>query len=349
MKKITEITIPKPNDFHTHLREKEMLRNVLPHSNVYGYVVPMGNLARPIATTRNVKAYAAEIWRQNPKFMPIMTVMLTKKTTPDILFKACQAGARVLKMIPEGVSTNSHDGIDLALIRHYYPVLEMAQKLNMVFSGHWELGKHLNGKEIKEIDREREAIAYLDWVIKDFPRLKILIEHASTMEMINLVKRAPKNVAATLTIHHAVLTHGLAYNKKGGIKNPFYHCKPIIKLTRDKNIVRMAMISGNPKFFFGSDSAPHRKEKKTNDNPAAGIFTPGEIAVPLLCQIFEDECVVPRLKNFLSVYGADFYGLKPSQEIITLIKKRWTIPDNYGGLTPFMAGKKLNWKIKEIK
>lgn len=347
MKKITEIIIPRPNDFHAHLREKEMLKKVLPFSNVYGYVVAMSNLTKAITTAKDVKKYRKEIWRQNPNFMPIMTVMLTKKTTPDILFEAYGAGARVLKMIPEGVSTNSHDGIDLALIRHYYPILRVAQKLGMVFSGHWELEKHPNGKEIKEIDREREAITYLDWVIKDFPQLKILIEHASTMEMINLVKRAPKNVAATLTIHHAVLTHGLAYNKKGGIKNPFYHCKPIIKLTRDKNIVRMAMISGNPKFFFGSDSAPHRKEKKTNDNPAAGIFTPGEVAVPLLCQIFEDECVMLRLKNFLSVYGANFYGLKPSQETITLIKEKWTVPDNYEGLTPFMAGKKLNWKIKE--
>lgn len=349
MKKITEITIPKPNDFHAHLREEALLKKVLSHSNIYGYVLAMGNLTKPVTTARDVKRYRKEIWRQSPNFMPIMSIMLTKKTTPSMLFEAYQAGAKVLKMIPEGVSTNSHDGIDLALIRHYYPILKTAQKLGMVFSGHWELGKHPNGEEVKEINKEREAITYLSWVVEDFPQLKIVAEHASTMEMINFVKRAPGNVAATITAHHTILTYGKVFDKSGKIKNSYHYCKPTAKQKRDKNVVRMAMISNSPKFFFGSDSAPHRQEKKTNDNPAAGIFTPGEIAVPLLCQIFEDECVMPRLKNFLSVYGANFYGLKPNQETIMLTKENWTIPDDYDGLTPFMAGKKLHWKIKEIK
>lgn len=340
------IVMRRPDDWHSHLRQDELLEKVVPFSNPYGRVTAMGNLTPPIVTVADVKRYRMKILTAGAKFQPIMTIMLVNRTTPEILEKAFAEGVRILKLIPSGTSTNSDDGIALTELERFYPVLETARRLSVVFSIHCELVKnHGSEWELPEWQRETAAISYLRKIIKDIPGLKIVVEHASTEEMISFVKKSPDNVAATLTAHHALLTYDMVCGKGGKIKNPFLYCKPVAKFEKDRKAVIETMVSGNPKFFFGSDCAPHPKEKKLGSRPAAGIFTPGQIALPLLIEIFRKAKKIEKLENFTSRFGAEFYGLPLNQGGITIMREEWTAPKEYNGIVPFMAGKKLRWKI----
>lgn len=343
---IKTITIPRPNDMHAHLREKKLMQLILLRSNFYGRVVAMGNLSHPIITNLDVIRYSWKIEDCSPLFEPIMTIMLVNSTSPQII-RAASDSAKVLKLIPGGTSTNSESGVRLEDLEKYYPILKEAEEEKMIFSGHWELiNDPKTGKEIHELERETAAIPYLKKVVKAFPRLRIIVEHASTREMIEFVKNAPANVAATLTAHHALLTYNKVCDKKEKIINPHIYCKPIAKLARDRRAVIEAMLSDNPKFFFGSDSAPHPPEKKKLPNPQAGIFTPGEIAIPLLAEIFDNYGELEKFKRggFTSGFGAKFYGLPPNENS-TLKREKWTVPKKYEGIVSFWAGHELNYKI----
>jgi len=338
------INIIKPDDMHTHLRESEMLKNIIGFSNIFGRVVVMGNLIKPIATAQDINRYKKEILRHNPRFEPIMAVMLTTKTTPKILKEACIAGAKLIKLIPGGTSTHSMQGVRFENIKKYYPILKMAQKLNIVLSIHSELDRDANGQKICEEDQEKAAIPYLTQIVKDFPKLKIVIEHATTKDLIDFVKKAHQNVGATLTLHHAIIIHSDVFDNAGKIKNAFNYCKPIAKSSKNRQAVIEAMTSGNPKFFFGSDSAPHPIDKKINDNPAAGVFS-SPIAMPLLCQIFSQNNKLDYLENFTSKFGSNFYNLPINKEKIKIIKKEWIVPNKYNNIVPFLAGQKIKFQI----
>lgn len=341
-----ETTIRRGDDFHAHLREGEMLEKVLLFSNFWGRVTVMGNLSKPVATAHNVIKYRNKILQLNPKFIPIMSAMLVNSATAEILRKTFEAGAKVLKLIPGGTSTNSNEGVSLENLHIYYPVLEEAQKLGMIFSGHWELATDpLSGEEIPEVEREERAMPYLEKIIESFPNLKIIVEHATTKRMIEFVKDAPANVASTLTVHHALLTYNKVYHCDG--INPFNYCKPVAKFVYDRKAIVEAMISGNPKFFFGSDSAPHLPERKRGQNPAAGIFTPAEVALTVLTEIFDSFGALSELENFISMSGAEFYDLPLNKDFITLRRKKWTVPKDYNGIVPFMAGHELGWKVEQ--
>ena len=344
LKKMQSITIIKPDDMHTHLREGAMLKNVVKHSNSFGKVVVMGNLTKPVITGQDIKNYKKEISKYNPKFKPIMAVMLVQSTTPEILKKVYDAGAKLLKLIPGGTSTNSSQGVRFEAVYKYYSVLEMAQKLNMVLSIHAELDQDANGKNIAEKSREKAAIPYLRQIVKDFPKLKIVIEHVTTKEMIDFIKKAPQNVAATITVHHATITQNDVFDSKGEVKDAFNYCKPVAKSEQNRQAVIGAMTSGNPKFFFGSDSAPHPLNKKTGKRPAAGIFS-APVAIQLLCQIFDKANKIDYLEDFTSRFGAEFYGLPVNKERIEIIKKEWTIPNKYNNIVPFWAGQRIKFLI----
>jgi len=341
------ITMRSPDDFHAHLRQRLMLANVLPFSNIYGRVVAMGNLVpRPIITAEDVVRYRNEILSFKPNFQPIMTIMLVNQTTPEMVSKACRAGARVLKLIPCGTSVGSEQGVRLENLKRYYPVLEMARDLEMIFSCHWELDKNpKTGQNISEIEREAAALPYLLDVAIKIQDLKIVVEHITTKTMVEYVDIIlPSNVAATITVHHLLLTFDQVM-KDSTIINPFNYCKPIAKAETDRQAIINAIISGSPKFFFGSDSAPHSLDKKIGLHPSAGIFTPDKVAMPLLCEIFENAGALDKLENFVSKFGAEFYELLLNQGEITLKKERWIVPNNYQDVVPFMAGKTLQWKI----
>lgn len=340
-----KIAIIKPDDFHSHLRQGEMLKKILPFSNTYGRVVAMGNTTPLIESPRDVSEYQHEILTEKPSFEPVMSVMLTCKTNYAFLTGAHLCGAKVLKFIPEGISTNSQGvGIYLHEIERYFPLINYWLSLpGTVFSVHLELGKNpKSGEKIPEINRETMGLPYAELMIEKLSG-KVIFEHATTEKLIALVESAPANVAATLTVHHALLTYNRVYHCDG--INPFNYCKPVAKFIYDRKAIVEAMISGNPKFFFGSDNAPHLPEKKTGKDPAAGIFMPGGVALSLLAEIFDNYGSLSELENFISKFGAEFYNLPLNKDFITIKKRKWKVPKHYNGIVPFMAGHELEWKI----
>lgn len=344
---VKKIAIRRPDDMHVHFRDGLMLQNVAPFTaHVFGRAVAMGNLPAPITTSEMVRAYRKEIKSVSPDgFNPIMSVMMTKGITPKDIREVHRAGAKVLKMIPVSTSTNSSEGIMLDELKDYLPVFEAVKKAGMVFSIHAELiCDPKTGKEIPEILREEAAIPFLKRLISGTPGLKIVVEHASTRKMIEFVKEAPKNVAATLTVHHALVNYSDVFDAQGRIRDPFLYCKPVAKTEDDRLTVIEEMTGANPKFFFGSDSAPHLIWKKKSGEPPAGIFT-APVVLPLLCEIFEREGKLERLENFVSGFGAEFYGLPFNKGMIELERESWIVPKEYENVKIFWGGKTLQWQV----
>lgn len=341
-----KIVIRKPDDFHAHFRQGEMLQNVMPETEkVFSRAVVMGNLATPITTAEDAVNYRNEIMDcVSADFTPIMTVMFVNKTTPEVLEEAFKAGVKVLKLIPGNTSTGSDQGVSFYGLKNYYPVLEKAQELGMIFSVHFELATEEDGTAIPLIEREHRAIPFLKKLMGDFPGLKIVVEHATTREMLELIKGAGPNVAAGLAYHHAMITYDEVINSEGKVIDSFKYCMPIAKSEDDRKAVMEAMVSGNPKFFFGSDSAPHPIEKKQSENPPAGIYsTP--VIMPGLAEIFEAEGRLERLEDFVSKFGAEFYGLPLNQGTVTLVKEDWVAPEMVGNVKVFRDGETFKWKI----
>ena len=340
--------IRKPDDWHVHLRHDQILRSVAKHtSRVFERALIMGNLTPPIVTAQDMIDYRQEIKKHTGRnFQPLMTVMLTKRTTPAILTEAHAARAVALKWIPGGTSTGSDDGVSMEDIERYYPVLTKAEEMGMVLSGHWEQLRDKNGREIHEFLRETEAIRTLTKIINDFPLLKIVVEHITTAEMVEFVQEAPANVVATITAHHLVLTYADVKKPNEPI-NPWCYCKPIAKRPKDQETLVKAALSGNRKFFFGSDSAPHPESSKTATPPAAGIFVPGKVAIAILTSIFEEVKMLDKLENFTSRFGAEFYGFPLNTKTITIYKQPWEVPEWYKPVGVFMGGQTLDWQVAQ--
>lgn len=338
------ITIRKPDDFHLHPRNGELLKLVLPYtSKVFGRAMVKGNFPgnAVVDSAEKMIAFRQEILANASHFNPVMSVMLTKNTTVKSLEEAHRAGASVLAWIPGKTSTNSDFGIPINELVFCRDIIKRAGQLGMIFSGHWERARDETGKEIPEPYQEICAIDDLDWLVYEFPGLKILVEHMSTKLMIDYVRRSPSNVKGSLTCHHAILTSVNLFDGEGN-KNPDHYCKPVAKMPYDRQAVIEAMTSGNPKFFFGSDSAPH--ENKDLQNPAAGIFS-APVALPLLVQIFEEEDKLDQLENFVSRFGAEAYSLPLNEGTITLKKEPWVVPERVGNVKVFMGGETLQWQV----
>ncbi|MFA6394153.1 MAG: dihydroorotase [Patescibacteria group bacterium] len=349
MTKKNKITIRKPDDFHVHLRGGEMLKNVIHATDgVFARALVMGNLPEPIAKAEDVINYRNEIIAcAAPGFQPIMAIMLVNKTTPEIVETAYrEAGIRVLKLIPGNTSTGSDQGVSFHELQKYYPVLEKARELGMIFSVHFELAIEPDGAAIPMVLREQRALPFLKKLIKNFPDLKIVVEHASNRETIELVKGSGPNVAAGLTYHHAVITTEDVLDGKGEVINAFNLCMPVAKSEDDRRAVISAMTSGNSRFFFGSDSAPHPLYKKQSENPPAGIFT-APVILPGLTEIFEAEGKLENLENFVSRFGAEFYSLPLNTGSVELIKEDWVAPEMVGNVKVFRGGEILKWRITE--
>jgi len=325
-----------------------MLAKVISHSNMFGKVLVMGNLETPITSGEEALGYYCQIKNLNPRFQPIRTMMFTGETTRGAIWRANEMGllgTSVLKLIPGNTSTNSASGVPLAELKDYYPILEEAEHWDMVFSGHWELAKDpANNADIPEKQREARAIPFLLDVIKNFPKLRIVVEHVSTAAMVKIVEEAPDNVAATITAHHLGPYHYGDVIKGGAVVNPLLYCKPVLKSAGDIKAVRRAATSGNPKFFFGSDSAPHPLEKKLAAPPAAGIFS-APTAIPHVFSVFYEEGTENRFGDFTAKFGSQFYRLPINQAKITIQKEPWIVPKDYDGVIPFLAGQELTWKV----
>ncbi|MDD3711001.1 MAG: hypothetical protein PHP37_00115 [Patescibacteria group bacterium] len=351
-----EITIIKPFDAHVHLRSGDLLKAVIScTTNNFSNAVVMGNLLDPVDDLNKALLYRQEIMSNVPaghNFKPLMSVMLNKNSSPEKIEELAGI-VQILKFIPGATSTNSEAGIsffDLCDFREaedgkYSKVLEAAEAANMVFSIHAELINDAFGNPIPEEHREFSALPFVKRIIAKFPKLKIVIEHVSTSEACRLVEEAPDNVVATVTLHHLLLTDQDVYDDSGNIKNIFNYCKPVAKRARDLSVIRESVFSGNKKFFFGSDSAPHLISTKL-EKGAAGIFT-APIALQKLTEIFADAGHSEMLENFVSIYGREFYGLPIPEEKVTLIRERHKYPEEIGGVKILgLTANELEWKRK---
>lgn len=303
----------------------------------------MPNLIPAVTTLNLAREYFLRLQKinlNNKVFTPLMTLYLTDHTSAEEIIQAKQSGLVVAaKLYPAGATTNSASGV--TAIKNIYVALQAMQDNNMVLCVHGEV---VGDNDIFE----RETIfinTVLTPLLRDFPNLKIVLEHISTEHAVNFVTQAPNNVAATITPHHLILNRNDLL--VGGIK-PHYYCLPIVKKRQDQLALITAATSGNPKFFLGSDSAPHAKATKQSACGCAGIYSACN-ALEIYTEVFDKHNALEKLEGFTSRFGAEFYNLPINKEKITLIKKEWTVPTEltFGDevVVPLLAGETLQWQI----
>ena len=342
-----QLVITKPDDWHLHLRDDAAMASVVAQSaQFFKRAMVMPNLSLPVTTLSMAQEYRDRILRNLPAsapFEPWMTLYLTGATTPETIKEASECGfVLAVKLYPAGVTTNASLGVsDLHQVER---VLETMQQLGMPLSVHGEVPD----EAVDIFDRERVFVEReMSMLTKRYPELKIVFEHISTKEAVAFVEEAPATVAATITPHHLYWNRNQMLS--GGI-NPHAFCFPILKNESDRLAVLKAALSGNPKFFLGTDSAPHNKIDKENGRGKGGIFnTP--VALSVYTQCFEQADGLDRLEAFTSLNGADFYGLPHNRETITLKKKHWEVPRLYpfgdGWVVPMLAGQTLDWSVED--
>ena len=336
----------RPDDWHLHLRDDVMLARTVPDAAAcFRRALVMPNLPVPVTTAKEMLAYqgriliAAEAAGAH-SFEPLMTLYLTDGTPPEEISRTVTAGGIAAKWYPAGVTTGAGGGV--AHPAKLAPVLETMQEAGLVLSVHGEV----NDPDIDVFDREKIFIEkHLVPVTADFPSLKIVLEHISTKEAADFVREMPDTVAATITAHH------LLYNRNALLADglrPHYYCKPVLKREEHRQALLRAATSGSPKFFLGTDSAPHLKGEKEAACGCAGCYT-SPFAMALYAEAFAEADALARLEGFASFYGADFYGQPRNQDTLRLERRSWQIPKQLDGggetLIPLGAGEELQWQL----
>ncbi len=339
------LTITRPDDWHIHFRDGAAMQSVLPDTaRVFGRAIAMPNLKPPVTTTLLADEYRARLLAAVPAdvaFEPLMTLYLTDNTTPDEIRRAKASGfVHAVKYYPAGATTNSDSGVT-DLVRAY-PAIAAMEEVGMPLLLHGEVVD----ADIDVFDREAVFIErYLTRLMQDFPRLKIVLEHITTRQAADFVASAPANVAATITVHHLLYNRNAMF--RGGIR-PHFYCLPILKRESHRQALVAAAISGNPKFFLGTDSAPHAVGAKESSCGCAGIYT-AHAAIELYAEVFEDAGALDRLEAFASFHGADFYGLPRHADTLTLRRESWPVPANLSlgseSLIPLRAGESVRWRV----
>ncbi|MFL6767389.1 MAG: dihydroorotase [Sphingomicrobium sp.] len=336
---LQRLTIRRPDDWHVHLRDGEMLAKVAPHTaRQFARAIVMPNLLPPVTSVEAAAAYRDRIIAAAGEgFTPLMTCYLTDNVDPEELACGYADGTWVAaKLYPAGATTNSASGV--TDIRNIYPALERMQQIGMVFCIHGEV----TDPEVDVFDREAVFIdRVLSLLVRDFPELKMVLEHITTNHAAEFVADAPANVAATITPQHLHLNRNALFN--GGLR-PHAYCLPVVKREEHRLAVRRAAVSGSPKFFLGTDTAPHAREAKETACGCAGIFN-APYALESYVQVFEEEDALDRFEAFASENGPRFYGLLPNEGTITLERQDVEVPDAMEGLVPFHAGETLRWKL----
>lgn len=330
------IHLPLPDDFHIHLRQDEALPGYARDAAAqFGRVLVMPNTLPAITTAEGLAAYKKQIETAAPGLTALMTFKLNPAYNEADLLALQAAGAVAGKYYPAGVTTNSADGI--ADFDAVLPVVALMEKLDLVLC--------LHGEEPGAfcLDREEAFIARVETLATKFPRLRIVFEHVSTRAAVEAVKRLPANVAATITVQHLMLTLD---DLLGDGLNPHLFCKPLLKRPEDRAALRAAAFSGNPKFFLGTDSAPHVRGKKECPCGAAGVYS-APVALPLLAQEFAAHDALAKLADYVGGFGADFYRLPRTTRTVKLVRASWTVPAEVHGVVPLAAGRTLDWKIAE--
>jgi dihydroorotase len=342
---MNELIITRPDDWHLHLRDGTAMASVLPDTaRRFARAIVMPNLKPPITTVEAARSYRERILAALPadmKFEPLMTLYLTDNTAPEEIVRAKKSGfVHAVKYYPAGATTNSDSGVtDLS---KSYPAIAAMEEHGLPLLLHGEV----TDPDVDVFDREAVFIdRHLVRLVKDFPKLMIVLEHITTQQAAEFVHAAPANVAATITVHHLLYNRNAMF--KGGIR-PHYYCLPILKRETHREALIAAAISGNPKFFLGTDSAPHAQNAKEAACGCAGIYT-AHAAIELYAEFFESAGALDKLESFASYYGADFYGLPRNSEKVTLRKENWMVRESMamGGeqLIPMRAGERISWKL----
>jgi dihydroorotase len=342
---LKHLTLIRPDDWHLHLRDGEQMRAVLADSaRRFARAIVMPNLKPPVTTTELALAYRGRILAalpQDTQFEPLMTLYLTDSTRPEEIAKARASGAVFgIKYYPAGATTHSELGV--SDIRRCYPALAAMEEHGLPLLVHGEV----TDPEVDVFDREK---VFLDRVlaplIQRFSRLKIVLEHVTTREAVEFVEDAPRRVAATITAHHLLLNRNALF--VGGIR-PHYYCAPVLKREVHRQALIEAATSGNPKFFLGTDSAPHARAAKQAACGCAGIYT-AHAAMELYAEAFETAGALDKLEGFASIFGAQFYRVPSNANSITLVKQIWEVaqelPFGNETLTPMRAGERIAWRL----
>ena len=332
------LTIRRPDDWHVHLRDGEMLRIVAPYTaRQFARAIVMPNLVPPVTSVEAASAYRDRIIAAAGEgFTPLMTCYLTDEADPDEIARGFEAGVwTAAKLYPAGATTNSASGV--ADIRRIYPVLERMERIGMVLCVHGEL----TDPDVDVFDREAAFIErVLSRLVEDFPDLKIVFEHITTQDAVEFVNRSLR-VAATITPQHLIINRNALF--AGGLR-PHAYCLPVAKREKHRLAVRKAATSGSPKFFLGTDSAPHTREAKESACGCAGIFN-APFALEAYAQVFEEEDALGRFEAFASLNGPRFYGLPANEQTITLKRADVQVPEEIDGVVPFHAGETLRWSL----
>jgi dihydroorotase len=338
---LQSLTIRRPDDWHVHLRDGEMLRLVAPYTaRQFARAIVMPNLVPPVTTPELAADYRERIRAAaGPDFDPLMTCYLTDQTDADALERGHAEGVWIAaKLYPAGATTNSASGV--TDIRNIYPALERMEQIGMLLCVHGEV----TDPAVDVFDREAVFIErVLEPLTRQFSALKIVFEHITTAEAVQFVESSGANIGATVTPQHLIINRNAIFS--GGLR-PHAYCLPVAKREQHRLAVRKAATSGSPKFFLGTDSAPHTREAKESGCGCAGIFN-APFALESYATVFEEEGALDRLEVFASVNGARFYGLPLNEGGVTLEQVETLVPDAIGGVVPFHAGETLRWRMAD--
>ena len=340
------LTITRPDDLHLHVRNGAILKTVLPHTaRQFARAIIMPNLNPPVTSVAQALAYREEILQAVPAgfdFKPLMTLYLTSSTTVTEIKAAAESEhVHAFKLYPAGATTNSDSGV--ADIKAIYPLLAVMEKQAIPLLIHGEV----TDEHCDIFDRERVFVdTSLTDIVENFPELRIVVEHVTTTEAVQFVQATGNNIAATITPQHLLFNRNALL--AGGIR-PHYYCLPIIKREHHRLALVAAATSGNPKFFLGTDSAPHLTALKETSCGCAGCYS-AHAALELYAEAFDRANALDKLEGFASFYGADFYRIPRNTGTVTLEKTTWTVPAAYGEdnlfITPLKANEELSWKMQ---
>ncbi|GAB2503785.1 dihydroorotase [Arenimonas alkanexedens] len=343
---MSTLSLTRPDDWHLHLRDGDMLARVLPDTaRQFARAIVMPNLAPPVTTVALAGAYRDRILAALPAglaFEPLMTLYLTERTTPDDIAQAKASGfVQAVKWYPAGATTNSDAGV--SDIQRCADTLQAMQDHDLPLLVHGEV----TGADVDVFDREAVFIeTLLKPLLQRFPKLRVVLEHITTRQAAEFIAAAPAHVAATITPHHLLMNRNAMFT--GGLR-PHHYCLPVLKREEHRRALVAAATGGSPKFFLGTDSAPHTRGAKESACGCAGMYS-AHAALELYAEVFEAENALDKLEAFASFHGPDFYRLPRNTDRVTLVREAWTLPAQLGegadALVPLRAGTGLAWRLQ---
>lgn len=333
------LSMPLADDLHVHLRQDDMMRSVVPlvRPGGVGRCLVMPNTVPPIQTVKDALAYQKQLSALDPELVYLMTLYLTPSLKPETIRDAKKAGLVGVKMYPRGVTTHSDEGVDD--LSTFYPVFDAMQDAGLVLDIHGEVPAVPNS-EICVLNAEERFLPHLRSLHRDFPDLRIVMEHVTTAAAVDTIMSLGNTVAATITVHHL----DMIVDDWAGRNHNF--CKPVAKYAHDRAALQYVVRKGHERFFLGSDSAPHPRGAKECADACAGVFT-APLLLAYLADTFDRLGCIDRLADFTSTFGRRFYNLPPHKTTVTLSRKMQTVPECFGTVVPYRAGEALAWTLAD--